>query len=301
MIYSIMANIFWLFGCSIEVSHRFRNMTSRFDIPFYRSVMYVFFAPLTSFICCARVRHVMAFLRQWSKFETDYKICTGVNLQLKLKKNCQKTCFLIITLPVFLVLKHYFFYAKDYQVWYIPVMCYALFVRSVADFLWILSFNALAITGRSLALQLKQSIEGNNSSPDTINVLEEFRDTWIRLSNLTRQTGNVWYPVYSVGFFLYFTSLTLCLYGFLTDTGKDFNYTLDLALQSIAAFFYLYTLTATAHDASLQVTRFLTTIEINSPTVTLGGYVIVDREFLISVLSMSVTYIVVLLQVGLSL
>jgi gustatory receptor len=139
-------------------------------------------------------------------------------------------------------------------------------------------------------------------------VVADYRSLWLRLSKLTRDTGNATcYTFTFINLYLFFV-ITLSIYGLLAQISEGFGVKdIGLAITAFSSVFLLFFICDVGHnasfnvkkifqkkilmvelswmnsDATIELNMFLRATEINQANINLGGFFDVNRTLFKSV------------------
>nr|WNX29051.1 gustatory receptor 5 [Odontotermes formosanus] len=199
---------------------------------------------------------------------------------------------------------------------------YQTLVRDTLGLMWYLLCYLLRSTAQHLATSFQKDVD-TAARPSL--VIARYNALWLQFSRVVRQTGVA--MCYTYGYYVLYLFLmsTVSLYGLLSTLTKGFHLRLVyLVGDSIITGTELYIIcdgansvtrevglrfqgrlldirqTPLGNKTEKEVDAFLRTIELRPPEISFGDYVIVNRGMLLSLGSMMVTYLVVLLQLGIA-
>lgn len=143
-------------------------------------------------------------------------------------------------------------------------------------------------------------------------MIADYRSLWLRLSRLTRETGNsTCYTFTFINLYLFFV-ITLSIYGLMAQVSEGFGVKdIGLAITAFCSVCLLFFICDEGHnasynvkkifqkkilmvelswlnsDATVEINMFLRATEINQANINLGGFFDVNRTLFKSVRSLS--------------
>ncbi|KAJ9579032.1 hypothetical protein L9F63_024859, partial [Diploptera punctata] len=323
LLYSILFYMGMNVFASYELWKKIKSMGSvdtQFDELMFTVVRFMYVLPHFYMIPChwIEVTKVGRYFTCWYEFQEHFQTVTGKPLYLGLRKRAVLSALISPVIGVMYVLSETFLVKSSQFDW---EMCFYMYVMTMIMLhvtWWWLVCSALrgAISTYKLDFFKDQSMFEYESSAIKV---AQYRTLWMRISRLSRDTGM--FMCYSYGHLsvLAFTVTTLQLYGSLSNIhdGEYLKHT-GLAVCVILSAAMIYITANCAHHATEEIgpefnenlscicsskkevrrelkmfTQVLTT---NSCVINLGGYVALNRGFLLNFVSTMVTYLIVLLQ-----
>ncbi|XP_069684722.1 gustatory and odorant receptor 63a-like isoform X2 [Periplaneta americana] len=331
-ILSLLYSILFYFAMNLYAYHvsrvRIEFITSSeasFDELMYSVVHFLYVMPHFYVIPChwKEVTKVGRYFNLWSDFQKQFFTVTGKQLYLGQKRRARICVVLIPVLALLFVLIEFFMSSANEQIWELGFYWY-IFVMILQHVAWwwlVCSCLRGAIASLSTNFFKDPSIFVNERSAP---IVAQYRALYMSLARLSRETGLFMCYTYGHWCALCFSVETLSLYGTLSNI-HDGMYMkhLGLAMSVCTLAGMLYIIVNSAHHAAnevgtefseklsqlfsndKQVRRelkiFTQVMTVHSSDINLGGYVKINRKFLLRFTCTLVTYLVVLLQFRLGL
>ncbi|XP_023713960.1 gustatory and odorant receptor 24-like [Cryptotermes secundus] len=269
--------------------------------------------------------NIARYLSSWARFQEKYSKMTGRPLSLGLRR---KVFIIMCVLPVLI-----FSFEVIYQLtngddvwvdWWVAVKEWYLdVVRFYVVTFWHLTCGALSSAAGSLWRNFRKECE--ESPRRVLQIIDTHRELWVQLSRLVRQTGCA--MTYTYGFYILymFLSLTFFVYHTMSNLARQLRADQVLmAIECCVMEYTLYLICNAANNASRDVgdeirdgllearwscndkavqkefDKFLKTMDIFPPVVSLGDFTVINRTLFISLGTMMTTYLIVLLQFNMS-
>lgn len=199
--------------------------------------------------------------------------------------------------------------------WYLDV------VRFYLVTFWHLTCGALSAAARCLWRNFRRELE----STDGRRAIEVYRELWVELSRLVRNTGHAMTFTYGFYILYMFLSLTFFVYHTMSNLARQLRADQVLmALECCVMEYTLYLICNAANNATRAVgdeirdgllqerfattnkelqklfDNFLRTLDSFPPEISLGDFTVINRALFISLGTMMTTYLIVLLQFNMS-
>ncbi|BFF98500.1 gustatory and odorant receptor 63a [Drosophila madeirensis] len=265
-------------------------------------------------------RKIAKLFNDWDDFEVLYYQISGHSLPLRLR---QKALYIAIVLPILSVLSVVITHItmSDLNINQVVPYCILDNLTAMLGAWWFLICEAMSITAHLLAERFQKALKHIGPAA----MVADYRVLWLRLSKLTRDTGNATcYTFVFMSLYLFFI-ITLSIYGLMSQLSegfgiKDIGLTIT-ALWNIGLLFYIcdeahyasvnvrtnfqkkllmVELNWMNSDAQTEINMFLRATEMNPSTINCGGFFDVNRSLFKGLLTTMVTYLVVLLQFQIS-
>ncbi|GFG31240.1 hypothetical protein Cfor_06768 [Coptotermes formosanus] len=302
-----------------------RHSEGSFDELMYSVIHFFYVIPHFYFIPChwKEVIKVGNYFSHWSEFQKQYLSATGTHLYLRQDRWAKISVVLTPILALLSVVTEYFLSSANQKYWELGFYWYILTVIFLHVVWW--WFVCSSLRGAMLGISENFFKIYNLFVHERLATLvAQYTDLWVSLSRLTRETGVFMCYTYGHMCVLSFSVVTLSLYGTLSSV-HDGVYMRHLVLAMSVCFIggIMYVISNVAHHAAIEVgpefseklshlssadkqvrrelKLFTLATTTNSSEINLGGYVRIDRGFLLRFICTMVTYLVVLLQFRLGL
>ncbi|EDV96739.1 gustatory and odorant receptor 63a [Drosophila grimshawi] len=265
-------------------------------------------------------RKIARLFNDWDDFEVLYYQISGHSLPLNLR---QKAIYIAIGLPIISVLSVVIIHMtmSDLNLNQVVPYCILDNLTAMLGAWWFIICEAISTTAYLLAERFQKALKHIGPAA----MVADYRVLWLRLSKLTRDTGNaLCYTFVFMSLYLFFI-ITLSIYGLMSQLSegfgiKDIGLTIT-ALWNIGLLFYICDQAHYASvnvrtnfqkkllmvelnwmnmDAQTEINMFLRATEMNPSNINCGGFFDVDRSLFKGLLTTMVTYLVVLLQFQIS-
>ncbi|XP_017863710.1 PREDICTED: gustatory and odorant receptor 63a [Drosophila arizonae] len=265
-------------------------------------------------------RKIARLFNDWDDFEVLYYQISGHSLPLNLR---QKAVYIAIVLPILSILSVVITHItmSDLNLNQVVPYCILDNLTAMLGAWWFLICEAISTTAYLLAERFQKALKHIGPAA----MVADYRVLWLRLSKLTRDTGNaLCYTFVFMSLYLFFI-ITLSIYGLMSQLSegfgiKDIGLTIT-ALWNIGLLFYIcdeahyasvnvrtnfqkkllmVELNWMNSDAQTEINMFLRATEMNPSNINCGGFFDVNRTLFKGLLTTMVTYLVVLLQFQIS-
>ncbi|XP_044736884.1 gustatory and odorant receptor 22 [Chrysoperla carnea] len=266
---------------------------------------------------------VAKFKNMWTHFQVRYlRLCGEPLMFPSLTVITWSLCIFSWVLGI-VIMGAEFLLQPDLLWWHTLAFYHVFATLNGLCALWYVNCTAMGGACRGMAKSLKIALEG----PDPSVKLAEYRHLWGDLSHMMQQLGKAYSNMYGMYcIVILFTTITAS-YGCLAEI-LDHGFSEKLSGLILIVFYcmgILYTICNEAYHASRRVrmlfqdrllcinlsivdkrTRqeidlFLTSIQKNPPIMNLNQYLNIDRELITTTVKNIVTYLVVLMQIKLTL
>ncbi|KDR11871.1 gustatory and odorant receptor 24-like [Zootermopsis nevadensis] len=290
--------------------------TSEFDEIVNGYLFLVYLAPHFAVPICNWIQagQIACFLNDWTTFQTHFEHVTGNTLHMKVWHKAIVILAVLIPLSTTVSIVVDWLVMPEFKLWEIYCYSYTCTLVHLHIALWFMMCYSVTSTAHRLVNILRQGL-GNGRK------VSDYHSLWQDLSRLSRKMGDCVCYIYGVIIVIWFAALTLSLYGGLTgilDHGVDLRgfALLANALLCTSVLFVIsdagqrlseemgpnfYCTLQTLHlgvnkEVRQELNMFQYDVAMNPPVISLGGYVTVNRNLLLSLLATMVSHMVILLQ-----
>ncbi|KDR19186.1 gustatory and odorant receptor 63a-like [Zootermopsis nevadensis] len=302
-----------------------RYSEASFDDLMYSVIHFMYVIPHFYLIPChwKEVSKVGRYFVHWSDFQKQYVRVTGKQLYLGQNRHVMWSVVLTPVVALCFVATEYYMSSAEEKYWELGFYWYIFTVILLHIVWWWFTCSSL----RSGIYDISENLFKDPTifaDEGSATLVAQYRALWISLSRLSCETGLFMCYTYGHLCVLSFSVMTLSLYGSLSNLHDGLYLRhLGLALAVCVIGGVTYVMANGAHHAAREVgpefceklshvnsddkqmrrelkifTRVMT---LNSSEINLGGYVRIDRGFLLRFICTMVTYLVVLLQFRLGL
>ncbi|XP_067612660.1 gustatory and odorant receptor 63a isoform X1 [Eurosta solidaginis] len=325
------------------------SIVKRLSGPFEEAVIaYLFLVNILPLVLVPilwlEARKIARLWNDWDDFEILYYQISGHSLPLNLRR---KSTTIAIVLPILSILSVVITHTTMADIQFIQVIPYCLLdnLTAMLGAWWFIICESLSMTANILGdrfqrvryhkhfwkfllkYQYLSSLAGYQAlrhiGPAAM--VADYRALWLRLSKLTRDTGNATcYTFTFLNLYLFFI-ITLSVYGLMSQLSEGFGIKdIGLAITAMWNVFLLFYICDKAHyasfdvrtnfqkkllmvelnwmnsDAQTEINMFIRATEMNPSNINCGGFFNVNRNLFKGLLTTMVTYLVVLLQFQIS-
>ncbi|XP_017477626.1 PREDICTED: gustatory and odorant receptor 63a-like [Rhagoletis zephyria] len=265
-------------------------------------------------------RKIAILWNDWDDFEILYYQISGHSLPLNLFR---KTTIIAIVLPVLSIISVVITHITMADFLFVQVIPYCILdnLTAMLGAWWFIICDCLSTTANILGERFQRALRHIGPAA----MVADYRALWLRLSKLTRDTGNATcYTFTFLNLYLFFV-ITLSVYGLMSQLSEGFGIKdIGLAITAIWNVFLLFYICDKAHyasfnvrtnfqkkllmvelnwmnsDAQTEINMFIRATEMNPSNINCGGFFDVNRNLFKGLLTTMVTYLVVLLQFQIS-
>ncbi|XP_037947265.1 gustatory and odorant receptor 63a-like [Teleopsis dalmanni] len=265
-------------------------------------------------------KKIATLLNDWDDFEILYYQISGHSVPLNLRR---KAIMITIALPILSVLSVVITHITmaDFELVQVIPYCILDNLTAMLGAWWYIVCKALSTTANILAERFQKALRHIGPAA----MVADYRALWLRLSKLTRDTGNATcYTFTFLNLYLFFI-ITLSIYGLMSQLSEGFGIKdIGLAITTLWNVCLLFYICDEAHyasfnvrtnfqkkllmvklnwmnsDAQTEINMFLRATEMNPSNINCGGFFDVNRNLFKGLLTTMVTYLVVLLQFQIS-
>ncbi|XP_069696072.1 gustatory and odorant receptor 24-like [Periplaneta americana] len=320
----VQASMFVMAGCIQKermqeiAAFRATYVEHLLDTAFIVVHLPVFLVPVTHWL---EMRKMINYVNSWSVLQSDYNRLIQKELSLNLKRRVSVMLGLMALMLIVLEIDG-FLVIRGLQKWWhgIP-FGFSVTLCVLLPFNWTSICRALVFTAKEIMDDMQTHMANLHSGAS--DKLNQYRKLWLKLSYQTQGLGYCCGITYGAQNLVFFTIQIIGAYAFLSEIGHGpFIANAIFALTTIVFGGLLYFQCNAAHTATAEVgeifqeklekmemtyptknktakdniRHFLETITLNSPVISLCGFVDVNRSLLTSYFSATVTYLVVLSQ-----
>lgn len=334
LVYSVvfyMAMSVYAYYVSRERIQFIRYSEASFDDLIYSVIHFLYVIPHFYLIPChwKEVTKVGGYFARWSEFQKQYLCATGKQLYLGQSRQAKRSVFLTPILALLFAVSEFFMSSAEEKYWEVGFYWYILTVILLHVVWWWFVCSSLRGAIYDMSANFFNVHVFNK---DAFSFMQErsgklvcqYRDLWVSLNRLCRETGLFMCYTYGHMCVLSFSVVTFSLYGSLSNVHDGLymrHMGLAMAVCVIGGITYVISnvahhaaseigpqfrerllhLTSTDKQARRELKIFIRATTINSSEINLGGYVRIDRSFLLRFACTMVTYLIVLLQFRLGL
>jgi len=163
-------------------------------------------------------RKIARLFNDWDDFEVLYYQISGHSLPLKLR---QKAVYIATVLPILSVLSVVITHItmSDLNINQVVPYCILDNLTAMLGAWWFLICEAMSITAHLLAERFQKALKHIGPAA----MVADYRVLWLRLSKLTRDTGNAMcYTFVFMSLYLFFI-ITLSIYGLMSQLSEGFG------------------------------------------------------------------------------
>nr|QKN21079.1 gustatory receptor [Bactrocera correcta] len=265
-------------------------------------------------------RKIAKLWNDWDDFEILYYQISGHSMPLNLRR---KTTMIAVVLPILSILSVVITHITmaDFQIIQVIPYCILDNLSAMLGAWWFIICESLSMTANILGERFQRALRHIGPAA----MVADYRALWLRLSKLTRDTGNATcYTFTFINLYLFFI-ITLSVYGLMSQLSEGFGIKdIGLAITAIWNVFLLFYICDKAHyasfnvrtnfqkkllmvelnwmnsDAQTEINMFIRATEMNPSNINCGGFFDVNRNLFKGLLTTMVTYLVVLLQFQIS-
>ncbi|XP_023716992.1 gustatory and odorant receptor 24-like [Cryptotermes secundus] len=282
------------------------------------------FLTVLPFLHCTEIWKRIQFINSWGNFQEEFSRVTGKTMDLGLRQRTRYFVAMILVLPV---CANITYGLMDHRLrsWQYCITVLSGSHMALMSVFWYLMCSGLARAARSLGDDIEQGFSEHGFSH--VHALVKFKFLWLRLSRLTKDLGSCTGLSYAKYFLFCFGVSVSTSYGFLVSIRRDYNpFTYALFISTFVVSGILYAQCVSAQMATdevganfrgrlqemlenyphvsaathIEMDRFLAIINSNPPVINFCGFVEVNRGLITSLMSQTLTYLIVMMQMNIS-